>query len=366
MANTSVTSLSTTFVTGLTQVYNVSSYTETSGWNTHTFSSPFVWDGTSNLVFEVCFDNYPTGYTYNAQTYYSTTSFNSAAYFYSDGGGVCATGTGYTASTSRTNMRFLITTPVAYDVVMNQIVSPSSWAVGNNTVTVQAVNYGTNSLSSADFGYQLGTNTPVTQTGITITPARTTGQTVNHQFSTVLNIPAAGTYTLKVWVRNPNNTGADANTANDTMTYTICTGISGSYTINPTGSGTSNFTTFSAAIAVLNNCGVSGPVTFTVSAGTYTEKLTLNNIVGTSATNTITFEGVDSATRKITYAETGSPADPAVINFLGASYITFKNFGITAQGTTTSIGVIMKSGSNFNKIFNCNILVSHNFKLVIC
>ncbi|MDO7873820.1 tail fiber domain-containing protein [Hymenobacter sp. ASUV-10] len=27
------------------------------GWNTHPFSTPFVWDGTSNLVIETCFDN---------------------------------------------------------------------------------------------------------------------------------------------------------------------------------------------------------------------------------------------------------------------------------------------------------------------
>jgi len=44
-----------TFITGLTQVFNVPSYQPVAGWNTHTFSTPFFWDGSSNLVVEVHF-----------------------------------------------------------------------------------------------------------------------------------------------------------------------------------------------------------------------------------------------------------------------------------------------------------------------
>ena len=41
---------------GFTTAYS-SNYTTSNGWNNFTFSTPFVWDGTSNVVVEVCYDN---------------------------------------------------------------------------------------------------------------------------------------------------------------------------------------------------------------------------------------------------------------------------------------------------------------------
>jgi PKD repeat protein len=358
MGMTSATSLSTTFVTGLTQVYTTSSYTSVVGWNTHSFSTPFVWDGTSNIVIEVCFDNYPNGYTTNALHYYSTTSFNSCNYYYSDGGGVCPTAIASTVATTRPNMRFTITTPVPYDILTTSIVSPTSWAVGNNTLTIRASNFGTTAITSADFGYIFNNGTPVLENAVAISPARTTGQTYDKTFTTALNITTGGTYTLKVWSRNPNNTGPDGNVNNDTLTVSICTGMSGSFTINPSGTGANNYVSFTAVGAALNSCGISGPCYFTVAAGTYTEKLTLTNINGTSATNTITFDGVDSVTRILTYNETAGVS--AVINLIGTSYVTIKNLRIINTGGTYGSGVNIQSGSNYNTIKNCRINVAVN------
>ncbi len=45
--------------------------------------------------------------------------------------------------------------------------------------------------------------------------------------------------------------------------------LAGAYTINPNGGGSSNFTTFGAALAKLKACGVKADVTFAVAAGTY-------------------------------------------------------------------------------------------------
>src|SRR5271165_5326417 len=67
------------------------------------------------------------------------------------------------------------------------------------------------------------------------------------------------------------------------------TGLSGTYTIDASGSG--NYTTFKAAIADLTNYGVSGPVVFNVTATTYAEAASVGVITGASATNTITFMG---------------------------------------------------------------------------
>ena len=44
-------------ISGLNTVYTNASLNTVAGWNTFTFSTPFTWDGTSNLVYEICFDN---------------------------------------------------------------------------------------------------------------------------------------------------------------------------------------------------------------------------------------------------------------------------------------------------------------------
>jgi hypothetical protein len=66
--------------------------------------------------------------------------------------------------------------------------------------------------------------------------------------------------------------------------------MNGVYTINPTGSGNRNFTTFKDAGKALFFYNVDGPCSFRVSAGTYKETFILLPVEGASATNTITFE----------------------------------------------------------------------------
>jgi hypothetical protein len=59
MTNTSSTNLSTGFVSNaLTQVYT-GNYTSAVGSNLFNFTTPFAWDGTSNVVVNFCFDNAP-------------------------------------------------------------------------------------------------------------------------------------------------------------------------------------------------------------------------------------------------------------------------------------------------------------------
>ncbi|MFB0924416.1 MAG: PKD domain-containing protein, partial [Vicingaceae bacterium] len=47
----------TQFEAGLAQVYSNASYISDTGWNTHVLTNAYEWDGTSNLIVEVCFDN---------------------------------------------------------------------------------------------------------------------------------------------------------------------------------------------------------------------------------------------------------------------------------------------------------------------
>ncbi len=107
VSRTSWNGSSEDFETGLTTVFSTISFTETNGWNTHAFSTPFTWDGVSNLLIETCFNN--SSYTNNATVYYSSTSFNSVLYVRRDEQGVCSISQNdfnFFSSNNRPNMRF--------------------------------------------------------------------------------------------------------------------------------------------------------------------------------------------------------------------------------------------------------------------
>jgi hypothetical protein len=111
--------------------------------------------------------------------------------------------------------------------------------------------------------------------------------------------------------------------------------LSGTYTIDASGSGTSNYTTFAAATTALSTSGVNGPVIFNVASGTYTEQVTIPAYTGTSTTNTVTFQANPSNTTAATV--TYSPASSSTnwtIRLNGTSNVTIKGLVITTGGTS--------------------------------
>jgi len=125
--------------------------------------------------------------------------------------------------------------------------------------------------------------------------------------------------------------------------------LSGAYTIDPTGTGSRNFTTFAAATAALGS-GVSGPVVFTVAPTTFNESVSIPMATGASSTNTITFIATGApATIQATGAQ-------GLALQAGARYYIFDNLEIKGA---TSTGIYMAYASN-NRVQFCtfrNVLV---------
>ncbi len=151
------------------------------------------------------------------------------------------------------------------------------------------------------------------------------------------------------------NGGAFANSA--TVTVTSPPIPNGVYTINknnatdwPTGT---NFNSFAVAYASMS-CGVGGPVTFNVVAGTgpYNEQLIMLPIRNTNATNTVTFNGNGET---ITFATTA--AERAVIKLRGAGFIRIENLVIVPTGTN-AYGVQLVNDADSNIIRNNTINLS--------
>ncbi|MEY2692723.1 MAG: hypothetical protein RIT03_1113, partial [Bacteroidota bacterium] len=96
------------FETGLTTLFTSPSYIPSSGTgyanNKITFTTPFNWNGTSNIVFEICFNN--TAYNANATCSYTTKSYNASSYYYADAAGVCSQTNGSYYSSVVPNMKF--------------------------------------------------------------------------------------------------------------------------------------------------------------------------------------------------------------------------------------------------------------------
>ncbi len=109
MANTSTAALTpgTFDATPLTTVFGPTQIPQVTapGVRDFAFSTPFVWDGTSNVLVEVCFDNDPAGsggvrYTGTSTVRAMTTSYTSVIGRYADNTPLCGTTNGTSVSSS--------------------------------------------------------------------------------------------------------------------------------------------------------------------------------------------------------------------------------------------------------------------------
>ncbi len=266
MAATAATVLTTTFqVPTFTTVFGPVNYTPTlNALNTHTLTTPFNWNGTSNILIDICFSNGVTGSS-AYRTYQTASTFVSTTYYQVNGTAgstACSRTTGTTAS-MRPNITF---------------------TKGTTTVTSNGVTMAVNALPTVNSTANTSSvcvGSSVTLTGTGATSYSWTGGVTN---GTPFMPNATTTYTI---------TGTDANGCVGTSTKTI--------TVNalPTVSSTASATTICAGIAVTLTGtgatsyswtgGVTNGTAFTPSATTtYTVTGTdANGCVGTS-TKTIT------------------------------------------------------------------------------
>ncbi len=75
MGCTAANSLKDNFQEGLAEVFGPTSYGTSSGWNTYRLTTPYNWDGNSNLIVEICYDNNSS--TNSDPVNYTLTGFNS-------------------------------------------------------------------------------------------------------------------------------------------------------------------------------------------------------------------------------------------------------------------------------------------------
>ena len=335
LKNTNVNDLTSNFENNLTQVYTVSSYQTVTGWNTFTFSTPFYWDGVSNIVVQTCYDNYVSGssYSHNAVVNRTATSFTSAIDYHDDGGGVCANSSGNTSSL-RPNMLLSIDVPstLTNDIGVYSILNPNTGVLIGSAydIDVNIKNYGIDTVTTAYVNW--------TFDGLSQTPYHYTDSIKSDSITPAITLATktatAGSHYIKAWTDSVNGV-SDFNIANDTASFSFygCSSIlSGTYTI---GGSSADFPTFADAALALNQCGINGPVVFNVAPGVYNEHFELMPVNGSSPTNTITFQSanMDSSAVTLAFDATGN-VDNYVVKLNGTAYITFQNMTFEAQDIT--------------------------------
>jgi hypothetical protein len=224
----------------------------------------------------------------------------------------------------------------------------SPLVAGTQNVDVTIENAGLNTLTSATIDWTVnGTaQTAYSWTGSLAPNATATVTLGTYNF-------LAGSSTIEAWTSLPNG-NADGDPTNDTMAVTLCTSLTGTYTIGGT---SPDYVDIVAAVNDLNSCGISGPVTFNVAAGTYSGAAIIGDVIGSSATNTITFNGAGAATTTMTYD--GSGTEYATLALDGTDYVTVKNMTIENTGTSNAYGVHFTNTADFNTIDSCTVSVDN-------
>lgn len=231
---------------------------------------------------------------------------------------------------------------------LTRIVSPSPvfCAGSNQTIQVELVNSGTQTLTSARVVWELDN---IAQTSFNWTGSLATGAKATITLGT--NIPfGTAPRRIKAWSTLPNNKADTVNT-DDTLDIGMRAGLSGVYVVGPTG----DFTSVAAAANALNTFGVCGAVTMDIIDGNYNGQVALKQISGASAVNTITFKSQSGNANNVIIA--ASPAGAShVFQLKDASYVTLKN--LTLQSNSINAGRVLDftGAISYDSVLNCKVI----------
>ncbi|MCD6069146.1 MAG: hypothetical protein K0S33_3972 [Bacteroidetes bacterium] len=240
-------------------------------------------------------------------------------------------------------------------------------ANGNGTGTFQIRLYET----SNNFEYVYGDMATNTSTPTDYYIGFSNNTTVDNVMSVNTTTQAESVY----YITNNSYTASSTvaplhSTANGSRRYYLFTApdaltpLNGPYTVDNTmATGGLNFRTIKDAVRALNVRGISGPVTFNVTAGqTFSEEIMPVRMTGTAA-NTITFQKSGSGANPEIRKAGGTFGADAGIYFRGGDYYTFDGINVTATNTTVEYGYYVfntsaTDGAQNNTIKNCTITLN--------
>lgn len=241
-------------------------------------------------------------------------------------------------------------TSFATDVAAESVVAPGfPVTAGFQDLTVRVRNNGSTPVNSLQVTYEINGSAPVSSwwSGV-LAPCDTT-------YVTFSNVHFIASNQLKVYTSQPNGLPDDL-TVNDTISATIKATLSGVYTI---GDAPADFNTFNEAVTALNECGVSGNVTFMVKSGTYNEQVEVSgNVNGLDADNRVTFMSAANDHDSVSLQFQSGANNNYVLRLNYASYYSFKNISIIATDSNYGKAIEFTGNSSYDSIYGCWIYSS--------
>ncbi len=348
MGHTTATALNaTSWVAGATQVYGAVNYVPTLGINTLTFTTPFDWNGTSNLLLEICNGSTNSAFSENVSITQSTVAFNASHSYRADFlGDLCGTTT--TTNTGSQTLR-----PNTTFSWLPRLLCSGTPTIGVATATPSNVCFGQNVTlnvsgvpvaSGLEFQWE---DSVATSTGFNPIALGTTKTFVTTQSTNTW-------YRIKIKCNNTNDS-----IYSNIVLVTTPSLLGGVYTIDKTSPASStNFVSFNAAYNAMK-CGITSPCVFNVvpGSGPYTEQLIINGVIpNSSQINTITFNG-NGETIRFTGTTT---TERAVIKLKNTKCFIFDSLVVDASVGTFGIGFHLTNNADTNIIRKCTILSGAN------
>lgn len=144
---TSTDLVGTAWETGVTTVYGPASFSLATGLNTFTLTTPFNWDGASNVLVEICYDN-STGSTNTSVDWTSPVGFNGTRYVQASSGAGCAIAAAAGVSTARPVIYVTGNTAGATTGIDDYLYYDEAVVVGNPVIPSPYLHHGPGSLTA--------------------------------------------------------------------------------------------------------------------------------------------------------------------------------------------------------------------------
>lgn len=324
MAHTTATNVASWISTGLSTVWESSSYQPTAtGWNQLTLTSPFTWDGTSNILIDTAFGD--IGSWNQTGTVQYTTVTNGYRYIRDDDASQTDVFTGGSTSTSRPNIK--ITT--AYIPPSPAIeVNPLSLAYG--TVLINTT--GSNTFQISNPGLATLSGSITTPTGYSVALGRAENS-VAAEFSLA------------------SQTKSDSR---NTLAYSITAGGSSTFTVtfSPTA-----VQAYNGNITITHNAGgANETIALTGQGGKPTIGLSATDFTATQAPNVSSFQPLsisNSGNMNLIYTLSESGSVPWLTMNGGNTVSNTINVGGAAQNINIGFHTAGMALGTYNATINC-------------
>ena len=294
-----------------TPVANIGTFSPTNGWNTHAFTTPFYWDGISNVLINVC--SYSSaGYTVNSVFNQTSTPFASSLYTYQDGNSAACSFIYGTKVNQRPNVKINGATIGSGTVQNGNTDYPApygNWYWGaRNQFLILASELTSAGLTAGNFNslaFDVVTADPAIYDYIDISMNSTSQVELTNKF-----IPVSGyNFHTNFKLSNNGETVSLFNASNvlQSNLYVYCNGIDDSKGRLQNASG--NITSFSPPTPGASNNGSIGlngiaiAPTFSMQAGIYSNPIsvTITNPNGAGSLVYYTMDGKDPTTSSLLY-----------------------------------------------------------------